>query len=1144
LRKLNTQFLTKLKNPNFNHPTLIPIASLLIVSGLIWVGSPYITWGDYAPLTHANKRMYVILFIVLAWLLKFLIIDLEAPNPFQYKDSQTRKLLQNLQTRFLGALQFLKKTSIVRQGKSVFLDELPWYLLVGPSDAGKTALLANSNINFILQRRFPNLDEQNEVDTATKDPRLSKHCDWWITRDASIIDVPSHYLAIQSSIKARRKKLAAYAVLWQFFLHLIKKYRGKQGIDGIIVALPLPEIIQQNDPKQYHMLLRQLCQRFYELKKIFPQPLPCQLVITKCDLLPGFAEFFAEAGNDEIAQAWGITLTQAKQEKLADLFIQRFDMLIKRLNEQLLWRLHQERNPIARPAIKDFPLQIERIKELAVEFIKKLSSNHFTLSLQGVYLTSALQEQATSESTVLDQAINTTTAVQIFQDPAAKSRAYFIKKFITHHLPTSPTPSPFLALHAWRSGLAWSISAALIGVTAIILGKDFEHGVKYTYSVQNKISDYQLAVQQIQTPDERLINTLTLLDSLRKSAKNTTFKLDLSYLTSFYSYKSYQKANLAYQQSLQSILMPEIRNYFQDYLKDPVNKNADTVYAVLKAYLMLGQTEHFQPEFITTTLQQIAPKSMGSDDNHRLAEHAMRALTSPTWRPIALDLNAIEQTRKFLTSLYSLKLGYIILKNINNNDIETHIELGITNHGTSIFVTPQVASEIPTMFTGVSFPNIFNQEIRLAAEETVSGNWVLGSNSDAAKYSDVAASLTEQLRNVYVNNYVDIWESLLANINLASPATLAQADSIIMELISDHSALVQLLQALHANTYFDPITAASPKLQSLNLLLDKSNQSANLLYQIFAALQGLHQYIQTVITAQNEKKAAFDIIADHIKNPGQEDAIVQVLSISARSPEPIKNWLEKLANDTWHLLMKDASHYLDISWQENVIHAYQNDIADRYPFSNEKKQEVDLEKFTQFFGNPGIVLNFYNQYLQPLVDTSQPNWQWKSNDRVKLPLSDKTLQQIQQAIQIHHAFFPNDDNKLFVQFALQPYQIDKNIKTVKLNINDKQILDDRMGAKMPHVIAWPSNPQIKMTSVQLTLANQKTISHDFPGAWGWFALVNQSLENMVSHKEMVLNLASNDQPVKYLLFTDRKLNPFLSLDLSHFQLPAQLTDNG
>jgi len=66
-------------------------------------------------------------------------------------------------------------------------------------------------------------------------------------------------------------------------------------------------------------------------------------------------------------------------------------VLIKRINKQLIWRLHQERNPLARPYIKDFPLHIERLKEAVITLLKTLALPDLLIS--GVYLTSATQSK-------------------------------------------------------------------------------------------------------------------------------------------------------------------------------------------------------------------------------------------------------------------------------------------------------------------------------------------------------------------------------------------------------------------------------------------------------------------------------------------------------------------------------------------------------------------------------------------------------------------------------------------------------------------------------------------------------------------------------------------------------------------------------
>jgi type VI secretion system protein ImpL len=172
----NTWVRTQLQHEVFSK--LISPGSILlaIISIAIWIGSPFITWGDYAPFVSAEKRFYFITLIWLAWLLKFLILNFnEEPNLADCKDEKIRKKLFELQNRFQGAIKFLKTNTITKHGKVINLEKLPWYLLMGPAYAGKTTLLANTDIPFILKKQFlrQNLNHLNP----------SENCDWWVTRD-------------------------------------------------------------------------------------------------------------------------------------------------------------------------------------------------------------------------------------------------------------------------------------------------------------------------------------------------------------------------------------------------------------------------------------------------------------------------------------------------------------------------------------------------------------------------------------------------------------------------------------------------------------------------------------------------------------------------------------------------------------------------------------------------------------------------------------------------------------------------------------------------------------------------------------------------------------------------------------------------
>lgn len=1075
----------------------------------------------------------MILAIFLAWLLKFLLHDLDTPAAIFAKDSQTRRYLENLQHRFRGAINFMQKTTVTRQEKVMKLNQLPWYLLIGPMNAGKTTFLANADINYILQKQF-----------STQQPihvEPSEHCDWWITRDLTFIDVPGKYLGMVSG-HHNDCKPSTYLEAWKFFLRLIKKQRGKNGLDGIVLTLPLPEFMKQSDTKLYPMIVNALLQRLQEFKAEFPQKTPCYLVISKCDLLSGFSEFFGETDIDEINQAWGFSLPTIKNsEKISELFTHRFNTLIKKLNEQLLWRLHQERNPLSRPYIKDFPLQVERLKEMTNELIKQLMTAAPNLSLHGVYLTSAHQPQIEPENTIIEESINSKErGLKLFKEPVATSRAYFIKQLITNALvPSQQFSKPAIRKVNWNRRLAYAVSACAIATTGLLLGKDFEQGVKQAYSIQNNLSDYRIAIQQMQDHDEHLARTLDLLNKLQPTQKDTSFKLDLSHLLSFYSHKSEEKANIVYDQALQTILLPEMTNYLGETLKNPVNKNIDYLYNNLKAYVMLGDKQHYQPVFVAGILQNILPKSFSPEAKTQLMHHIVLMLNTQ-WAPQTLDTSLLQYTRQYLLAMPSIELGYIILKSFDNNSDISNLNLAGNSSHDSVFVLNNTYNQIPLMFTSKEYSSIITQEATTAAVEAMNGNWILGLNTNPNRNTDTATTLIDALRNRYITNYIKLWEDIVSNIQLNHPIDLAETDALISQIIANDSPLLQLLQTLRDNTNFTPINSTSAKLQNLALLLDKNDQAGKVLYQIFANLQSLHAYLQTIISADNEKKAAFSAVSSRMQHHEANDAITQIYLIAEQSPEPVKIWLNKLANDAWHYLVQDASRYIDISWQEKVTHLYSAEIADRYPFNTEAAQEVSLERFTQFFSNDGVIPNFYNDYLTAFVDTSSQEWRWKSLDGEKLPFSDDTLHQIQQAMRINHTFFPNGSNKLNIQFALQAYKIGKEFKNVALNINDKQIVDNRSSPKIPHVLTWPSDSNNRMTSIQFTMNDAEIINREYPGEWGWFKLVNQSFESAISRKAMLINLSMNATPAKYLLYTDSQFNPFLPLNMRHFSLPQQL----
>lgn len=353
--------------------------------------------------------------------------------------------LKGVENRLKGANRFLK---------SVNLNALPWYLLIGSTGAGKTTLLANSGIKYILDKKIKPEDQRVMPHSG--------HCDWWITPNAVIIDVPGNYITYKPKMVSLPNKL------WRQFLSLTQKARGRHALNGAVIAISLSELMEKEHRER---LIQNLAHRIDELRDKFGADLPFYFTITKCDLLPGFLEFFSDYGSNELAQAWGVPFHHIKEgDSLPDVFNYWFNGLIKRVNQQLISSLHKERNAYTKVHIKDFPLQLERLKEGFDALLKGLMREKtHSFCMKGVYLTSGHQSSVTSYSSSHQQIVLTgesQKALAILEAPAMPSQAYFIKQFILQVL------VPELRLKRWTlkwqaSHLAYAFMGSLIIMLAI-----------------------------------------------------------------------------------------------------------------------------------------------------------------------------------------------------------------------------------------------------------------------------------------------------------------------------------------------------------------------------------------------------------------------------------------------------------------------------------------------------------------------------------------------------------------------------------------------------------------------------------------------------------------------------------------------------
>lgn len=282
--------------------------------------------------------------------------------------------IKAMQAEFSKAVEALKTSKLSRGGKDA-LAVLPWYLIVGPPGAGKSTALRNSGL------KFPYLSAKGG---GVRGVGGTRNCDWWLTNEAVILDTAGRYVASEDDRPE-----------WFAFLDTLIKHRPHRPINGLIVAVSIDELLSM-DPQAAGELGQGIRERLDEITSRLRMLVPVYLMVTKCDLLPGFVEMFSDLPRSERGQIWGFTVPMdAQKEASTDLLLERFDELTSVLEQRAIQRIGQERQQETRERIHQFPQKFDALRKTLSEFVQPLFLENIfqdTPVFRGLYFTSATQD--------------------------------------------------------------------------------------------------------------------------------------------------------------------------------------------------------------------------------------------------------------------------------------------------------------------------------------------------------------------------------------------------------------------------------------------------------------------------------------------------------------------------------------------------------------------------------------------------------------------------------------------------------------------------------------------------------------------------------------------------------------------------------
>ncbi len=288
-----------------------------------------------------------------------------------------------LRKRLLEAVQKIKTSKLGQMTGSAALYEMPWYIVIGNPAAGKSTAVVNSGLNF------PFSDKGSQ---AVQGVGGTRNCDWYFTTEGILLDTAGRY-AVHDEDRSE----------WFGFLNLLKKYRPKAPINGIVIVASIAELTGKR-PEFAINLAKQLRQRVQELTERLELFVPVYVMFTKVDLIAGFVDFFEDSDAEERSRVWGATLPYDIDGKAnaVSLFDQHFDTLSDGIKELGNTRMSLNCRQAMSPGILTFPIEFVGVKQHLRAFIATLFEENpfqFKPIFRGFYFTSAVQEGMATHAT-------------------------------------------------------------------------------------------------------------------------------------------------------------------------------------------------------------------------------------------------------------------------------------------------------------------------------------------------------------------------------------------------------------------------------------------------------------------------------------------------------------------------------------------------------------------------------------------------------------------------------------------------------------------------------------------------------------------------------------------------------------------------
>ncbi|MBC9248650.1 type VI secretion protein VasK [Pseudomonas alcaligenes] len=1151
---------------------------VLLLALLIWFVGPLLAVADSKFWAPAANRLVSISGLFLAWGLFIVFVswranvrkkaeadDVDAQERLRREGLISEEQVE-LRGRFKQALRTLKTSSLYRGRSDKWRSELPWYLLLGPQGSGKTSLLDFSGLDFPL--------DKGDAQRLTKDVGGTRYCNWHFAEHAVLLDTSGRYL--------NQPDVAVDSRAWHTLLNLLRKRRARP-LNGVLVNIPV-DSLQYHSELELESLARQVRQRLHEIHAELRVEVPVYLVLSKADKVLGFDEFFDQLSREESAQVLGASFRQEQNATDVAVVRQEFEELLRRLNSQVILRMHQERDTQRRGRILDFPHQLGQIGERLCLFVElAFSGNRYQRPshLRGFYLTSApeLHDPLDPSTTGIGRNLGLAgSSLPTYRSGRARFINQLLSRVIFPEADLAGLDDKEVRRIDWRQRSLYAGAAACLVLCGLLWGNSYS--ANHGRLEQLRELAQQLGRQTEQSnPQDEAQQVLPLLDSSYAATQVFPAPHDAALLErgGLYQGAAVDPAvQQAYRRQLEAELLPRVARQLEGQIR--ANRDdRELLLGSLRAYLMLNLAQHRDPAYLQQWLGADWSLRYAGDDRTQkgLGGHLQRLLSEP-FGAYPLNDKLVAEARQILRSESLANVVYRMLRDQARSLPEYRLSQALGGQAT-LFLGSDYA--IPGLYTQKGYQQFFVAQGVSLVRDILRDNWVLGEGSSLSD-NDLGRLLVE-LEQLYFRDYANYWGEAISQLGLEPIGNSAQGILQLSALTAANSPLLQILVEVRENTRFDlpaatdqidelaaqaklgkkgklaaaaaeqgigaiakslPDTARRAlqrRFEPLHRLLDDNNGAGPELAATLQALDALQLQLSGMAHASAPEQAAFELAKARMS--GSPDAINQVRSSAARLPQPVGNWLSLIADDSWQLVLNDAYGYLNKRYRSELYAFYKESLMKRYPFSAKSDSDVAIADFREFFKAEGVADGFVDHYLKAFVSDSEGKYQLRHLDGQGLPLSATFLEQINQTQSIRRSFFAENPAEPLVLFKLEPFALDYSLNRADFRFGGHKV-EYRHGPIVATAFRWPAEGDGERSSLVLEEQGGRRVGIEKnSGPWALFRLLDMMQVEYHSGRDVLILKANLDGlQAKYLLHSQRSPNPFDVALLRDFKLPATL----